>query len=66
MKKFIFAAVAVLMMGMCASCGGSTKSDVNDSDSVVAVDSLAVDTVDVDTITVDSAAFECAPDCTCK
>lgn len=65
MKKFIFAAVAVLMMGMCASCG-STKSDVNDSDSVVAVDSLAVDTVDVDTITVDSTAFECAPDCTCK
>lgn len=66
MKKFLFAAVAVLMMGMCASCGGSTKSDVNDSDSVEVVDSPAVDTVNVDSVTVDSTAFECAPDCTCK
>lgn len=51
MKKFLFAAVAVLMMGVCASCGGSTKSEVvNDTDSIEMVDSTAVDTVACDTV----------------
>lgn len=65
MKKFIFAAVAVLMMGVSASCGGSTKDNVNDSDSVEVVDSLAVDSVAVDSIPVEDSAFCGCEDCDC-
>lgn len=66
MKKFIFAAVAVLAMSMFASCNGSSNAAATDSDSIeVVTDSLAVDSIAVDSIAVDSAAFACDSTCTC-
>lgn len=58
MKKFMLAAVAVLAMSMFASCGNSSKADVDTTDSIeVVTDSLALDSINVDSIAVDSTAF---------
>lgn len=55
----MLAAVAVLAMSVFAACGGSSKTDANDTvDSVeVVTDSLAVDSISVDSMSVDSTAF---------
>lgn len=62
----MLAFVAVLAMGMFASCSGTSATNANDTDSVtMVVDSAAVDSIDVDTFTVDSAAFTCDSTCSC-
>lgn len=62
----MLALVAVLAMGMFASCGGASTASTNDTDSVTIVaDSTATDSINVDTLTVDSAAFTCDSLCSC-
>ena len=55
MKKFIFSLMAVVCMGIFASCDCKSTTEVVANDST-AVDSVSADSVVVDSVSVDSAA----------